>query len=398
MTRCYFDVTIGGEAIGRIVFELFTEDAPKTTENFRALCTGEKGVGTKGKPLHFKGCSFHRIIKSFMIQGGDFTNGDGTGGESIYGDRFEDEAFVRKHDVPGLLSMANAGPNTNGSQFFITTVPTPHLDGKHVVFGRVLKGMGVVRELENTKTGENDKPVSPCAIHDCGVLADGEDDGVSSGEDGDPFPDWPEDFDGELTDEKRVEVAKTVRELGNSFFKEGKFDAASRKYAKCVRYLPEDAESAGALEQRVPALLNAAACSLKLKKYAKATELCSTVLATKGYEESVKALFRRGQASTGLAQYDEAVADLKMALKVNPDDAAIKNELARAMKLKEQAKKEGASEVFKDVWLMCMRFVRVQSWGLRLLRWMFVSFSFFSHSFFILGNDLGYFFEKLAGY
>lgn len=146
-TRVFFDITIGGRPSGRIVFELFP-DVPQTAENFRALCTGEKGMGRAGKPLHFLNCVFHRIIPQFMCQGGDFTRGDGTGGESIYGAKFRDENFNRRHTEPYLLSMANAGPNTNGSQFFITTVPTPWLDGKHVVFGRVVEGQEVVRQME----------------------------------------------------------------------------------------------------------------------------------------------------------------------------------------------------------------------------------------------------------
>ena len=126
-----------------------------------------------------------------MIQGGDFSNQNGTGGESIYGAKFEDENFDLKHDKPFLLSMANAGAGTNGSQFFVTTVPTPHLDGKHVVFGKVLKGISVVREIERTKKGDGDAPLEPVIIADCGELAEGEDDGVAAPDAGDKYADWP---------------------------------------------------------------------------------------------------------------------------------------------------------------------------------------------------------------
>ncbi len=166
--KVFFDVTIGDEPAGRIVIGLFGKEVPKTAENFKSLCVGDKGKGLSGKPLSYKGSIFHRVIPDFMLQGGDFTNANGTGGESIYGEKFADENFEFVHNGPGLLSMANAGPNTNASQFFITTVPTPHLDGRHVVFGRVIEGMDVVRKIEKQGSGSG-RTRTKITIADCGL-------------------------------------------------------------------------------------------------------------------------------------------------------------------------------------------------------------------------------------
>jgi len=252
--RVFFDVTINGKPANngnnRIVMELFSDITPRTAENFRCLCTGEKGMGKTGVPLHYKGSIFHRVIVRFMLQGGDFTNFNGTGGESIYGEKFADENFTLEHERQGYLSMANSGPNTNASQFFITTLSTPHLDNKHVVFGRVVNGMDVVREIEHVPKQEEgaqaSTPVHEVKIQDCGELKEGEDDGVVVDPE-DPFPAYPVDYFydedpervGMLVKEKLV-VGGKIRLLGNKYIKEGKVDIAAEKYTKALKYLEEE--------------------------------------------------------------------------------------------------------------------------------------------------------------
>ncbi|KAJ3527412.1 hypothetical protein NMY22_g9804 [Coprinellus aureogranulatus] len=369
----YFDISIGGNHAGRIVFELYNDLVPKTAENFRALCTGEKGEGKLGKPLHYKGSKFHRVIKGFMCQGGDFTAGNGTGGESIYGEKFEDEAFPVNHTKPFLLSMANAGPNTNGSQFFITVAPTPHLDGKHVVFGEVVKGKSVVRAIENNATGPGDVPIQPVEITDAGELSRDDpslqEEAVVSA-DGDPYEDYPEDEDNHKTSDPLVclEIAKAVREVGNRLFKEGKIDLAYEKYQKSLRYLdthwplPEDAFETirqGYVELFVPLLLNSSLGAIRSPTRSAATAtvaVTNTTRAINQFDESLKpadkakAYYRRALARLQLKDEDKAEEDLQAAAKLAPEDQAIAAELAKikeAQRLAREKQKKALKKMFE---------------------------------------------------
>ncbi|KAI9291482.1 peptidyl-prolyl cis-trans isomerase D [Neoconidiobolus thromboides FSU 785] len=367
--KCYFDILIGDEYEGRVIFELFTDVVPKTAENFRSLCTGEKGNSSNGnKPLHYKGSTFHRVIKNFMIQGGDFTAGNGTGGESIYGEKFEDENFEKKHDQPFLLSMANAGPGTNGSQFFITTTATPHLDGKHVVFGKVIKGKGVVRAIENNPTGEQDKPIKPVVIKDCGELIGSEEElkkqSAMNGED--PYEEYPDDLEGDKDAGTIYKAAEEIRTIGNTFFKESKLDLALRKYKKSIRYLNEypifdkdDKEVDPSLppkyfKLRISIQLNMALAYIKLGQFKDAIDVTSKILdksEESGFEtnDKTKALYRRGLAYSNVKRYEEAVQDLEAALVLSPEDGGIKKELVNAKQkaaIRKQKEKEVYSKMF----------------------------------------------------
>jgi peptidyl-prolyl isomerase D len=332
--RCFMDMRKDGKDVGRVVFELYNDVVPKTAENFRALCTGEKGVGASGKALHYKGTPFHRIIKGFMVQGGDTTMGNGTGGESIYGEKFEDEAFAEQHKVAGLLSMANAGVNTNGSQFFITCQPAPWLDGKHVVFGRVLKGMRVVRELEHVDV-EGDKPKVECVVHDCDELAAGENDGVVPLDPNDPYEDFPVDQGGLDTFEHRLDAAEAIKAIGNERFAQRKHGEALGKYAKALRYLRSEQPDEG-FEERADALfavchVNSAACAIQLKAYKEARRFASDALARQ--TDNFKALYRRAQANLALKDFGEAKADIRAAIKASPDNKALIAEQERIDKV-----------------------------------------------------------------
>ncbi|ORX57457.1 peptidyl-prolyl cis-trans isomerase D [Hesseltinella vesiculosa] len=359
--RVFFDISIGGRPEGRIVFELFKDVVPKTAENFRALCTGEKGEGKAGIPLSYKNSTFHRVIKGFMCQGGDFTAHNGTGGESIYGEKFEDENFDLKHEKPFLLSMANAGPGTNGSQFFITTVPTPHLDGRHVVFGKVLKGKGLVRMIENLPTTA-DKPLEDVVITNCGEIPEGADDGVPVPSDGDAYEDFPEDQNAEMEPEEILTIASNLKAIGNDYFKKGEYDFAYKKYDKAIRYLNEkpafDAEDPKDLPAKfaaikVPCYLNKAMCALKLNQAKQAIQAATIVLeqdeALLKPTDLTKAYFRRGLAKAMAKDDEGAIEDLEKASARDTDDAAIKRELQLAknrLTSKKQKQKQAFAKMF----------------------------------------------------
>jgi len=352
----FLDINVGDEYAGRIVIELFANVVPKTAENFRLLCTGQK----KEQGLHYRGSVFHRVINRFMLQGGDFQNGDGSGGASIYGGKFDDENFLLKHETGGLLSMANSGPNTNGSQFFITTVNCPHLDGKHVVFGQVKKGMGIVTDTEAVKTDSDDRPEVAVTIGDCGEILPGQPWGFCES-DGTPdvHPHHPEDLDLDwylATNFSRIlEIMTDIKESGNVYYKRGDHTAATRKYRKCCKYIKllrdtmgqtDDDEEKLVRAVEVPCVLNIAAVKLRFKEYDDAIYECNKVL---GLEEELdyapdwvtKARYRRGQAQNGKQNFEQALADLKVVQQLQPTDAAVKKEIA-ALKIaaEEQRSKE----------------------------------------------------------
>lgn len=366
--KAYFDITIGGSSKGRIVFEVYKDVVPKTAENFLKLCEGNAGMAkTKPDvPLSYKGSIFHRVIKDFMCQFGDFTNFDGTGGESIYGEKFEDENFQLKHDKPFLLSMANAGPNTNGSQAFITCVPTPHLDGKHVVFGEVIQGKRIVRLIEKQQTEDGtDKPMRDVKIDDCGLLPD--DYVVPEDAEQTPTDEFGDNYEESLKDDSKVDIkdvnsvlkaVDTVKEIGTQLFKKQDYAHALQKYQKCDKFLKEyfpddlskeDMDRVNQLKVSNP--LNIAICGLKVKDYRTVLVACSEVLYQEAADDKAKAkaFYRRGLAYYNVNDTDMALTDLEMATTFQQNDPAILkaiNDTKKKRKEQSEKQKKSLSKMF----------------------------------------------------
>ncbi|XP_050672954.1 peptidyl-prolyl cis-trans isomerase D [Leptidea sinapis] len=354
----YLDISIDGEKAGRVVIELRYDTVPKTAENFRALCTGEKGVGVSGKPLHYKGVRFHKAVTQFMIQGGDILNNDGTGSESIYGPTFEDENFKLTHDA-GVLSMANAGRrDTNGSQFCITSVQCPQLDNTNVVFGRVLAGLGIVYEIQ--RSAIESRPSVECVIEDCGEILDENWDVCCRDGTVDRMPEFPRDIRFNLPLDKLILAIHDIKNSGNDLFGAGRYKAACRKYRKCLRYLKyisgmipgndvqhelQDFVETFQLQAR----LNLAASFARLNDHNNCRDCCSLVLRADPHNE--KALYRRGQANFALNNYEAALSDLKLAEQVAPNNKAVQKLLEKvriASKNYNDIQKQRLSKFFRD--------------------------------------------------
>ncbi|XP_053953156.1 peptidyl-prolyl cis-trans isomerase D [Anastrepha ludens] len=363
----FFDITIGNEFAGRMVIELRKDVVPKSAENIRALCTGEKGNGKLGKQLHYKGIRFHKVTRVYVAQSGDVVNKDGTSGESIYGPIFEDENFTLLHEE-GAISMANYGePNTNNSQFFIVAVSCNNLDGTNVVVGKVLRGLAIISDMELV-SNEDGVPEEDIIITDCGEIHAGEDWGfLDNDETDDKLPPYPRDWDKKFTPytgDEMIALLTGIRSAGNHFFTQQRYYEARRKYRKANRYYnilrtrfeKEEFEYLiGTIEdlKKIDAFsvinqINLAAVELKLEKYDNAKTACNEALSFD--EGCCKAYYRRGQASIALKDYENAIADLNRANEIMPGNKSVLSELSRAKKLLanyNRTQKEAMKNLFK---------------------------------------------------
>ena len=341
----FFDISVDDEKVGRIVMELFKNKVPKTAENFRALCTGEKGIGKKGKPLHYRGSFFHKIVPNLMVQGGDIISFDGTNGESIYEDDFEDEDLRTPHSSEGLLSMVNqAKPNSNNSQFVITTGPCPQLNNTNVVFGKVLKGLGVVKDLQDISTTDSDKPLQKIQIINCGQFSQDDEWNLEDNDGEDIYTPYPEDSKipsfKNLTYKNIVEIIIRIKNVGNAYFKKNKYSIAERKYKKALRYydyiiknqnFTENKLNSELLNLKLTVLLNLATVKYYQHNFRESINLTNQVLAED--PSNFKSLYKRGQAHVGLNEYELGLEDLKKANEMEPNNKDIKNEIERVKKM-----------------------------------------------------------------
>ncbi|XP_037871386.1 peptidyl-prolyl cis-trans isomerase D [Bombyx mori] len=360
----YLDISIDGVSAGRIVIELRSDVVPKTAENFRALCTGEKGIGVYGKPLHYKGVRFHKAVNQFMVQGGDIVNGDGSGGESIYGPKFEDENFTLTAKS-GVLAMANEGrPDTNSSQFCITTIPCPHINGTNVIFGEVVAGFELVDEMQRYGEGDDGRPGAECVIEDCGEITEQNWDVCCRDGTSDKIPEFPTDWRniGAVSLDDLISCIRDVKAAGNGMFSERRYKAAIRKYRKCLRYVDYALSIVQGMHEKetehiidltstfiLQCNLNLAACYSRTEDYRACIECCTQVLDRSPRNE--KALYRRGQANFALKNYEAALSDLRRAERASPHNRAVLallDEVRRCSRRYNELQKQRLSKFFRE--------------------------------------------------
>ncbi|KAA8906919.1 hypothetical protein TRICI_005038 [Trichomonascus ciferrii] len=344
----------------RVIFELFDDIVPKTARNFKALCNESEKWTKDGVVLSYQGTCFHRVVRGFVIQGGDNEWGDGTGGRSIDNSVFDDESFEVKHDQPFLLSMANKGPNTNASQFFITLAPAPQLDGRNVVFGRVIGGKSYLRALELVAVDDNDRPLYAPVIEECGHLTSNAKIRVRPEDDG-----TGDLFEKSVLDEPQVDlddpasvfrVVGAIKEIGTRQFKAGKNLKALEKYRKGCNYLEDyfpddlnDDDLKTLVDLKVSLYLNVALTSIKLGVGDTAIKAASEALQMDGLgpREKAKAYYRRGNGYLLVRNEEDAIADLEMAKSFAPTDSAITALLKKAYEARAHRKKNQKAAMAK---------------------------------------------------